>query len=65
MLQKEIKNLPRQVGPDAAWGPAGGGDRALKSRENLSVPCKHVESILHSEMDLQQLVLDQKLKPKP
>ncbi|CAE6973647.1 unnamed protein product [Symbiodinium natans] len=28
---------PQGVGPDAAWGPAGGGDRALKSRENLSV----------------------------
>eukprot|EP00439_Symbiodinium_sp_Y106_P069448 s1812_g11.t4 len=28
---------PQGVGPDAAWGPAGGGDRGLKSRENLSV----------------------------
>ncbi|CAJ1457475.1 unnamed protein product [Effrenium voratum] len=25
------------VVPDAAWGPAGGGDRNLKKRENLSV----------------------------
>ncbi|CAE7913068.1 unnamed protein product [Symbiodinium necroappetens] len=30
-------SAPQGVGPDAAWGPAGGGDRGLKSRENLSV----------------------------
>ena len=35
-----------KVGPDAAWGPAGGGDRGLKSRENLSVAYHHIRMIV-------------------
>lgn len=55
------RNLPARAGvlPDAAWGPAGGGQRPAKERENLSV----VRQLLPPKPDGSPVELQETLGP--